>query len=1047
MNKKLIYTLVSVFGGIYLLFLLLPFFLIPLCDTLSSKISSQIEQDFKFKLKIDKLRLITTPKLTAGVKVSGVEIYEPNDFLLAQGENIQVKLSLIPLLFKKIELDVISADKINLNLALKKDGHLQLEDYFLQNTSNKDIKTSETAPMLPFGLKLSNKMPDFKLKNHDITFVDLKNNSKYSFVGNNTKVSDFIINKHVKISSLGKIIFVDKDILTYDISITNKIMPDIDINSLLVPKEETAPQETLQFEVNLIDIFSKIRNKDFSANLFADLLVVGDLSAPEVYGKMNLDKFTFISGGKKLPENDFTLDTNKDKMNIQANIFTGENENTKLDARIKTGKNPDIYLNCVSNATLGGIFDVVKTFADVFGINELKTLSAKGNLDANFYLKTNLKKISSYGFLKLNDGSINYGAYGVNINKIFSDITVNKNSLSINKLSFSTLGVPLNITGKILQDATADINIQTSNLPIKGLLVSLGQGAILKENPISQGTVSMLVEIKDKLTSPKIEGKVNLNRLALKNIPSNTSLSIPSLNLHLNATAKGFAGDISSSDIKIQNPALNVTCYKPQLKIDEKTITLSDMNVLAGKNKFILNGAITDYLTEKSGVTFNTKGALLSKLTGSIQLYKGLLNLNYAVLEPSNLIIPGFDLSKVSIKGNVDITGNMINPYLKGQFSFPSISIPEALVEIKNMVANLNGTILNGSFTADEFTSGGIKAKNIKSQFKLSGNDFYLNKLEGNAFDGTFAGDVIYNIANSKCKVKISGKNMNALKAIEGGAGIKNALSGTLSFGADVSLVGVEYNDMIKSLKGSADFEIKNGVLANLGGLKTLLNAQNIIQNQILKTTVQSASKLSVVQQTSEFEYINGHLTFGNSYVYLSPVKMAGPMMSYYVNGKSNMLNFSTNVVILGRLSKNVVDALGSVGQFAVSKLSNSLSGFGTLTSVIAKKMNVSPKTVDVTLIPSLTSKSIEYKDFKVEFNGGIESANSVKSFRWINDVDTSELDKKYAAVKENVESVKTQINQTKEQIKNSLNTSKANAKEQAQNLLKSLIVPKNTEN
>ena len=33
--------------------------------------------------------------------------------------------------------------------------------------------------------------------------------------------------------------------------------------------------------------------------------------------------------------------------------------------------------------------------------------------------------------------------------------------------------------------------------------------------------------------------------------------------------------------------------------------------------------------------------------------------------------------------------------------------------------------------------------------------------------------------------------------------------------------------------------------------------------------------------------------------------------------------------------------------------------------------------------IPALTNGSTNYKDFKVSFNGGIESTSSIKSFKW----------------------------------------------------------------
>jgi sensor domain CHASE-containing protein len=73
-------------------------------------------------------------------------------------------------------------------------------------------------------------------------------------------------------------------------------------------------------------------------------------------------------------------------------------------------------------------------------------------------------------------------------------------------------------------------------------------------------------------------------------------------------------------------------------------------------------------------------------------------------------------------------------------------------------------------------------------------------------------------------------------------------------------------------------------------------------------------------------------------------------------------------------------------------------------------------------LIPALSSGSTSYKDFKVIFNGSIEKVTSVKSFKWLSNCDTTQMDLKQeaknavTAVKENV---KNQVEATKTQAKN----------------------------
>ena len=81
--------------------------------------------------------------------------------------------------------------------------------------------------------------------------------------------------------------------------------------------------------------------------------------------------------------------------------------------------------------------------------------------------------------------------------------------------------------------------------------------------------------------------------------------------------------------------------------------------------------------------------------------------------------------------------------------------------------------------------------------------------------------------------------------------------------------------------------------------------------------------------------------------------------------------------------------------------------------------------------IPALSTGTEVYKDFKVVFNGGVESTSSVKSFKWLSKVDTSAIEQ--TSIKDTVKSLKTNINtdidstvktitETKQQLKQSVN-------------------------
>ena len=102
----------SVVAGLYLLFLLLPIVVSPIININSAAIVKMIEESSGYKVKLGKIYLITTPKLTAGIKVKSAEFAIPTGETFFKAENFKIKMSLLPLLLRKIELDKISLDNL-----------------------------------------------------------------------------------------------------------------------------------------------------------------------------------------------------------------------------------------------------------------------------------------------------------------------------------------------------------------------------------------------------------------------------------------------------------------------------------------------------------------------------------------------------------------------------------------------------------------------------------------------------------------------------------------------------------------------------------------------------------------------------------------------------------------------------------------------------------------------------------------------------------------------------------------------------------------------
>lgn len=1019
MNIKLLTKIGIILGsiliGAFILILLLPFILNIFIDKYTPQIVGEINKATGLSAGLEEVRIVGTPKFTAGLKVKKFELYTPNKEPIFIADNFQVKMSLIPLFAKNLRIDVVSLDNADVTLKFNKEGELDLLQYLPKQEENIS-PSSQPSPAgrgsvtaLPFGLKLSNHLPDIHIGGYKINITDGKDN--YIVNGNKTDITDFIINKHVKIKGSGKVILKNREQFNYNVNIFNKIMPEADLNDLVFnPKEEekTEPQK-----VDFIGILNGL----YEYNVTADADINLKTSKESIEGGINIKNVSIID----LPKSNMNLIFKGNTINIDSNIYTAKKEVSTIKGKVTTGKKPYADLNVKSDLDLKNALNIVQKIALIFNIKDLQTLSASGGVNIHCNIKSDLKTVQSSGYIKIPTAKLYYGAYKIGIDNINADVALDNNNVNIKNLSFSILGQPLKVYGTLSSDAVADIHAIADKLSIKGLLIALGQASLMKENPIYSGVISMDAIIKGKLDKINPVIKLSIDNLDLKNIPSDLRLKAPLTNVNITSDGKSFGGDAISSNVKLINPALTASASVIKANITPEVIEITPTSVNIEKIRTNISGKITNYLTEKIGLDFVSTGDIKSTLKGDMNIAKQTLNLVYSTTDLSEIIIPLFDKSKMSFKGKLNITGSMMNPIVSGSATVPSISIPEIPVTMSDMDLKFHGTILHGSGTVKEFASGGIKAQNLSSDFELKGMDFYLRNLKGESFKGKVSGNIIYNLSNAKTKISFKGSGMDAESAIEGASGIKKALTGTLGFDTNLTLVVQEYNAMIKSMKGDLSFDIKKGAFGSIGRFEGFLGAANITQNYFLKNTVNALSNAAGLATTAQFDVLEGKMSFSDGWANLNPVKSAGPSLCYYITGKYNLVNGTTNVNILGRLDAPMVAKLGVLGSLDMSDI------LGTKAANVLKILTSNPQGEKTELIPNLTNKSTNYQDFKVVFNGGVDSKSSIKTFKWLKNADMTNL--KPQTVKDVVDSVKdaykTDINQTKEEFNNRVEAEK----------------------
>lgn len=1179
--KIILITLGSILAIGYLGFLFVVPNLIDL-DKFVPEITKQVEAAVKFKLNLKGIKLKTAWNLSAGALIEKADLATPDGNKIAQINDLEIKLSLIPILFKTVKIDSIDIEKVIVRLDVDKSGKFAIEKFIPQPSQD-----ASPAPEMP--IKFSDNMPSVKIKEYKIAFIE--GAKTYAIKGENFKITDFVLNKKIKVSTEGALVLDGREQIKYDMEIFNKFFPEAQ------PKQ--APTQPVAF--NIVEVFNNLYKYNVKANIDADLKIDKDM---KIDGDLALDKILFTLQGKTLPPSDLDLKFSGEKIKINSDFYTDINEKATISGYFNNSKRQTIDLNVKSDKTdLKNTFLIADTLLQLVGIKDLKGVSANGHLIADFNLKSDFKKVNSSGYLKIDNANVAYPLYKVVLSAINADIDFSNNKINIKKSSANLNGSPIIVKGSIDHNAFADLVVSANNLPVKGLLATLGQAQILKENNVISGLLSLNASLKGRLEKATPQVDIVLASLNVKNIPNKAQIILPVAKVKVTTNGQKVNGKVALDGLKIISQMPTLTVPKAAVSFDEKDLKIDSAQVILNNSKIDVFGDVKDYSNKRMNIAITARGLmfaadiknllpkelrsgvgavgkipLLVKISGndkaqsieaqmlanstnhlsvldinSLAGKTSLINLSasmagdslklndatlyvlgankglsdnlkanlssgtkvitvggkvnnlsakvptlngIAVNIPSQIStsIPGFDGSNVSLKGSIGVNGRVDNPTLSGGLNIPSAIIPTMKVNLKNLgvkfnknsidagcpqfaIANssmgfnanvdnnfakgilirnvdftgqmldldtlaqafaampqntnapgtdLGVTVLQGKGNVAKFKMGGLAASNISTNFDLKKNVLKLHNLNATAYLGKVAGDISYDLVYGRIGLNLQGRGLSAEPAIRGLSGLPEAPNGILDFDSNLAMVGYTDKDLMGSMKGNANFIISNGQMGKLGQLEHLLYAQNILSNNVFKTTLGVVAKTLTVKNTGSFKYIKGKMTFANGWANIQSIQTSGPTMSMYVSGKLNLLNNSANMVILGRLSNDVVQLLGPIGDFSMDKLLSSIPKVGAITASLVNQMTSNPDSENLSMLPDLSPKTtLPTKEFKVVFNGGLESQSSVKSFKWLSQPEVAQT------VIPTNPYVPSQIPMNKEQLKQTVNDSAQKAIQQ----------------
>lgn len=368
-----------------------------------------------------------------------------------------------------------------------------------------------------------------------------------------------------------------------------------------------------------------------------------------------------------------------------------------------------------------------------------------------------------------------------------------------------------------------------------------------------------------------------------------------------------------------------------------------------------------------------------------------------------------FNLSKKYIKGlvfannkNSDLSLELLAlNSLKAPFVVENLNINSNLIDVVSLLNSLSVqapkndiskkqeilikpqdvVIKNGSLDIKEVKYEKITAKNLKSDFYFKDNNFYFENSSLDIAQGQIMAHGKYGLNNTKLKLLATMNDCSAEVLTKELFHMPDQFFGKINGSIDLSGSGLNTPDNIKNIKANVDFSIKNGKMPKLGSLEYLLRAGNIIKSGVLSLSINNLIQILTPYKTGEFENISGKLTLSKGIVDNLEISTKGKNMSLFLEGDYDILRTFADIQIYGKLSQNVSNAMGAIGNASIKQFLDSVVPYKNKKE---KDEKLQEKLNKIPSVENETPQSLEFERFfSAKVQGDINKDNYIKSFKW----------------------------------------------------------------
>ena len=742
-------------------------------------------------------------------------------------------------------------------------------------------------------------------------------------------------------------------------------------------------------KVKLLADFSKYRAiNSIDGNMKADFSIKGDLNKIKSSGFMKITNGSIKANGLDINKITSDIDFSNNVINITNAVGYVNNAPIMVKGSIDKNINIEILMNKVElkhllPTSLGIKSGIASLVANLSGT--LNNITHKENIQIENFKCVRDSNSLGFASLKIDTNKDNV-AYINNI-AINTDKTeliklpllklyIERDSITIPETNIFMANSKLTAKAEVLDYNTKNL---TFNINLNGFINSRDIKAV-KTNyavyPVKLA-VNGNTSVQNILAQVFMEKALILDEPAIVNFASkleNNSLKIEDLSVapfsgrlsnDFKLNQKGQKKLIISGNIdNFEKPVFkNVRVFIPQ----QLNVTYFD-TIAQLKGDIFINGSINqpdivgqitvqNIINQFLQLAVNNVTVDFNKKTASVNAPQ--VKIGDSVLGINSTV--STDISKELMVKNLNIKSKFINTDTffmykdSPAFNLMPLRINSGTIYAEKVLANIYNSPLH--MTA------------LSAEFDLKDNVLSLKSISSELFNGKLAGALDFNLKDEHFNSKIQARGVSAAPIFDLISTRKDSVSGIMDF--DTNLSGNLSSK--QALNGNIKFIVHNGRMGTLGKLEHLLYAQNVIADNMLRTSLSVVTKAITLKDTGLFKYLRGDIDLKNGIADVKFLQSQGPLMALFIKGAYNPDSDYAKLVVLGRLSDEIVSGLGVFGDFSFNKLMIMLTGEDN-------KYNILPE--DIENLPQLPTKYT--KEFRSVINGIVDKPSSVILFNWI---------------------------------------------------------------